>query len=782
MKTIRVILIGQVQGVGFRPFVYRLATALQLAGWVKNQLGQVEIVAQGTPESLATFFDDLLNKAPPLAKPQIFSWEPIELPTLTGFQILSSERTEDAFIHVPPDYAPCQDCLTEFYEPADRRYRYPFINCTQCGPRFTIINNLPYDRPHTSMSGFPLCPDCQAEYDNPGDRRFHAEPVACPVCGPTLEFHHHSAPDLQGLLNLEGLKTEAALKACVQALQTGEIVVVKGIGGYHLMCDACNDGAVKRLRQRKPRPDKPLAVLFPDDQTSELASLKPFVVLAEHHVRLLREPMRPIVLVNRAPESHKDRGYLGMCTPLSREIAPCLSEVGIMLPCSPLHSLLMDAFGGPVVATSANISGEPILTEAAEVEKRLGHITEYFLHHNRPIVRPADDPVFRFIQGLPRPIRLGRGCAPLELTLPVELTQPTLAVGGQKKNTVALGWKNRVVISAPIGDLGSPRSQAVFEQVINDLQRLYQVKIERIVCDAHPDYSSSRWAKPTGLPLYKVYHHHAHATAVVGEADFIICSKRTRSARRTLQEPWLIFTWDGVGLGEDGTLWGGEALYGQPGQWQRVGTLRSFAPPGGDKASREPWRSALAVCWEIGYQWQGAENIADTVLLYQAWQKQFNCPRTSAVGRLFDAAAALTGLVQTASFEGQGPMILEAACQEVGKPVELPIHTNSKGIKEIDWAPLIPMLLDTRLSVSARAACFQASLAQSLRTLACLVRDEYGVTQIGLSGGVFQNRVLSEQVFSLLETAGFKVFMGSQLPVNDAALSFGQMIEVATSE
>ncbi len=751
MKTIRWVLIGQVQGVGFRPFVYRLATALRLSGWIKNQVGQVEIVAQGDSNRLAKFSHDLLDKAPPLAKPKIAFCESIEITVSNGFQILSSERTENAFIHIPPDYAPCEDCLKEFYNPADRRYYYPFINCTQCGPRFTIIKRLPYDRLNTSMSHFPLCPDCQAEYENPGVRRFHAEPVACPVCGPMLEFRH----DKIGIKN-----TEAALDTCVQMLHAGEIVAIKGIGGYHLICDACNDEAVKRLRKLKLRPHKPLAVLFPDDHSSDLFHLN--VVLEKHHIELLRDTTRPIVLVNRRANSS-----------LSAEIAPGLTEVGVMLPCSPLHFLLMDAFGSPLVATSANVSGEPILTEAAEVEKRLGHITTYFLHNNRPIVRPADDSVFRFIQGIPRPIRLGRGCTPLELTLPFELAQPTLAVGGQKKNTIALGWQNRIVISAHIGDLGSPRSQKIFEQVIDDLQCLYGVKAERVVCDAHPNYSSSRWAKQSSLPVYPVFHHHAHAAAIAGEFHS--------------PTPWLIFTWDGVGLGEDGKLWGGEAFYGSPSNWQRVGTLRSFSPPGADKAGREPWRSALATCWEIGCHWK--EDIANYDLLHHAWKRQINCPPTSAIGRLFDAAAALTGLVQSASFEGQGPMMLEAACQEIPSLkrnpmlINLPIHTHLEGVMEIDWEPLIPLLLDSYQPVSVRATCFHNSLAQSLLNLANRFRDKYGMIQIGLSGGVFQNRVLCEQVFSLLSNAeGFQVFLGEKIPCNDAALSFGQIIEIAAMD
>ncbi|MDM8560326.1 carbamoyltransferase HypF [Candidatus Parabeggiatoa sp. HSG14] len=791
MKTFRWLLIGQVQGVGFRPFIYRLAMMFQLSGWVKNQLGQVEIVAQGNLEFLEKFSHDLLNKAPPLAKPKILLFESIELKPLNEFQILSSERTENAIIHVPPDYAPCQDCLAEFSDPSERRYQYPFINCTQCGPRFTIIESLPYDRQNTSMFNFPLCPDCQAEYENPNDRRFHAEPIACPICGPWFEFY--SVQNTQYLPKLKGLK------ACVEALRVGEIVAVKGVGGYHLMCDACNDEAIKQLRKLKPRPHKPLAVLCPDDDTHELSNLKPFVTLEKHHIQFLRDPMRPIVMVNQSKNS-----------PLSYQIAPGLADVGVMLPCSPLHVLLINTFGNPLVATSANVSGEPILTEAVEVEKRLGLMTKKCLHHNRPIVRPADDPVFRFIQGSPRPFRLGRGCTPKELTLPFELAQPTLAVGGHKKNTIALGFQNRVVISAHIGDLGSPRSQAVFEQVINDLQCLYNVQAKRVVCDAHSQYNSSRWAAKSGLPLYKVYHHHAHAAAVMGEfysfqkeSQYTLKSspkKKTITGNRL--ESWLIFTWDGVGLGEDGTLWGGEAFYGQPGQWQRVGTIRSFAPPGADKAGREPWRSALAVCWETGHHWAEAEKIVtDYDLLQQAWKRQLNCPRTSAVGRLFDAAAALTGLVQKASFEGQGPMMLESVVSyqlslsnnpihenpitndslSIKKylKIDLPIHTNSDDVKEIDWEPLIPMLLDTHESVPSKAACFHASLAHSLRDLACLIREEYGVTQIGLSGGVFQNRVLCESVFSLLHASNFNVFLGEQLPANDAALSFGQMIEMS---
>ena len=720
LNTKRWILTGQVQGVGFRPFVYRLATSLKLSGWVKNQLGQVEIVTRGNSETLNKFEQLLLEQAPPVSNPKIIVCESVELSVSTGFQIVTSEATENAFIQVPPDYAPCDDCLAEFYDPNDRRYLYPFINCTQCGPRFTIIKSLPYDRPNTSMVNFPLCPDCQIEYENPNDRRFHAEPVACPVCGPNIN---------------------QAINSYVQVLQTGKIIAVKGIGGYHLICDATNDEAVKKLRKLKPRPDKPLAVLFPNN-TEILAN---YIDL--QYIQFLRNTTRPIVLVQQTKNS-----------PLSKEIAPKLTEIGAMLPCNPLHFLLLDQFKKPVVATSANISGEPILTEAKEVEQRLGHITSHFLHHNRPIVRPADDSVFRFIQNKQRPIRLGRGYSPLELTLPFSLVKPTLAVGGQQKNTIALGWENRVVISSHIGDLGSPRSQIIFEQILSDLQRLYRVQAEQIICDSHPNYNNSRWA--TGLPVHKVFHHHAHASAVVGEFYSI--------------KPWLVFSWDGVGLGEDNKLWGGEVFYGTAGNWQRVATLRPFKLPGGDKASREPWRSALAMCWEVNENW--SQELPNYDLLHHAWQRQINCPTTSAVGRLFDGASALLKLIHNASFEGQGPMLLEAVCKEQVEPILLPINENE--ILEIDWQPLIPMLLNSQKSVPERAACFHSSLAYSLYNLAKIFHTKYGVSQIGLSGGVFQNKVLSEQVFSLLETDNFQVFLGEKLPCNDAGLSFGQIVEV----
>ena len=737
---------GRVQGVGFRPFVFRLAHRLGLRGGVRNEAGTVEIFVQGAPPALLNFESALLLEAPPLARPVISSSAAVELQSLDSFEILPSSEASPAHVHVPPDYFACDDCLRELHDPDNRRYRYPFINCTQCGPRYTLIRKLPYDRPNTTMSDFTMCPECRQEYENPLDRRFHAEPVACPACGPALHFATPAGADIRD--NASALAQTAAV------LRAGKIVAVKGIGGYHLMCDARNDIAVARLRTKKPRPHKPLAVMFPARGADGLDAVRAVAELTPEHERCLRDPARPIVLVRK-----KAHG------PLSPRIAPGLKEIGVMLPYSPLHHLLLQDFDGPLVATSANVSGEPVLTDNNEVDQRLLHVAEAFLHHNRPIQRPADDPVTRVIAGHARPLRHGRGSAPLELTLPFTLAKPVLAVGGHMKNTVALAWNDRVVVSPHIGDLDAPRSLAVFEQVIADLQALYGVRAQVILSDAHPVYVSSRWAKRAGLPVLPVLHHHAHAAALAGEHADV--------------ENWLVFAWDGVGYGADGTLWGGETLLGTAGRWRRIGSLRPFYLPGGEKAGREPWRSALSLCWETGIEWKHCPE--DPMLVHHAWQRRLNCPQTTSAGRLFDAAAALTGLNHRSSYEGQAPMMLEAACVDDGvDAVPLPMACNREGIRETDWTPLLPFLMDEKRPVAERAAGFHASLAQALVAQANAAREEHGELTVGLGGGVFQNRVLTEQALGMLRRNGFDVRLAHQIPCNDAGISYGQVVEAGT--
>jgi hydrogenase maturation protein HypF len=744
---------GIVQGVGFRPFVYRLALEYGLHGWVRNRSGQVEIVAAGKAECLQAFGRDLIAAAPAIARPRIARVDTAAAPAVQGFRIVDSERADQADIHVPPDYFVCPDCLAELGSRADRRYRYPFINCTQCGPRYTLIQALPYDRQNTSMAAFRLCSDCLREYRDPGDRRFHAEPLACPVCGPKLDFRSRQ---------LDTCDAEVALAACVGALRAGKVVAVKGVGGYHLMCDAGNAAAVEQLRRRKPRPHKPLAVMCAD--TPDLTELRRIAVLTADEEALLRSPARPIVLARKIAGSA-----------IAERIAPGLGEVGLMLPYSPLHHLLLSDFGGTLVATSANVSGEPVMTESEAVESRLDGVAQAFLHHDRPIVRPADDPVFRTLRGKPRPLRIGRGCAPLELRLPDELPHPVLAVGGHLKNTLCLAWGRRAVVSPHIGDMGTPRSLEVFEQVGADLQKLYGVEAEALVCDLHPGYATARWARRQPLPCFEVQHHAAHASALAGEQD------------GAPPGDCLVFTWDGVGYGADGTLWGGEALLGRPGRWKRVASMRPFRLPGGDRAGREPWRSAVALAWETGSEHGAREIMARALsrarataaypLLRQAWERGMNMPSSTAAGRLFDAAAALTGLCYTASFEGQGPMYLEARATQAAAPLSLPLHRDAEGLLRGDWRTLIEGMMDGARPVAERAALFHSSLADLLVRQALAVRERHGFRYVGLTGGVFQNRCLTEACVAGLGRHGIEVRLCERLPANDAGISFGQVVE-----
>ncbi len=746
----QITLSGVVQGVGFRPFVYRHALTHKLQGWVLNSSGRVEAHVQGRSDDLEAFLETLLDSAPGLSRPQLESVEDAEYLEFPDFQILPSRAEGHADIHLPADLFTCDECLAELNDRTNRRYRYPFINCTQCGPRYTLIESLPYDRPNTSMSGFPLCKACNDEYTDPLDRRYHAEPVACIECGPALTFHQPGKDPVTG--------NEPALEASLNALTAQKVLAIKGIGGYHLVCDARSNSAIEFLRKNKPRPHKPLAVMFPAPAGDPLVVVRQYLLPADIHAQLLISHARPIVLTPKHPDND-----------LSEAIAPGLNEVGAMLPYSPLHHTLLNDFGTPLVATSANISGEPVLTENNDIEQRLAHVSHAFLHHDRHIVRPADDPVIRVINKQAAQIRQGRGLAPVEIELPFSLDTAVLAVGAQMKNTIALAWDNRVVVSPHIGEMDTPRSLQTFEQCISDLQDLYQVRAEQIVCDAHPGFTPSRWAQQQGLPITKVYHHHAHASAAYLEALL----------HDSDLDQMLVFTWDGVGLGPDGTLWGGEALLGKPAQWQQVGSFRGFKLPGGERAGREPWRSAAGICWESGHECSLIE--ASDPLLFRFWQQEQNAPRTSAVGRLFDAASALTGVCINSSFEGQGPMLLEACAARYENRDDLQVTaldlSVANGIYISDWSALIPMLSDTSVSVNERAAGFHYSMAQTLLEQAKVQREQTGVNAIGLSGGVFQNCVLTERCIDLLNDNGFQVNLPSLVPVNDAGISFGQIID-----
>lgn len=735
---------GRVQGVGFRPLVRRLAHSHGLAGWVRNGSGLVEVLAQGRPERLDAFERALLAAPPPCAPRLLTRRETLAAP-LAGFRIASSLPTAVSAVAVPPDQGICADCRRDIDDPGNRRYRYPFTHCTACGPRFSAATALPFDREHTTLAGFPPCSDCQREYDDPTDRRHHAQMIACPACGPRLSFRAASGAVAEG---------EAALAATVAQLRSGAIVAVRGNSGYHLLTPA-TDEAIARLRQRKSRPDKPLALMFPYGASAP--ALSACVAGDGRHDAALNDPARPIVLIERRPDS-----------PLPDSLAPDLTSVGVMLPYSPLHHLLLKDFGAPLVVTSANPPGQPVLTDAEEVEGYLAGVANAWLHHDRPIRQPAEDPVWRIIGGRPRVLRPGRGDAPIEARLPFTLREPLLAVGGQQKSTVALAFDRRVVVSPQTGRLDNPRALARFEAMIADLQALYHIDARRVACDAHPGYASHRWAHASGLAVTEVQHHAAHAAIV--SADDAMC------------KAWLVFAWDGVGLGTDGTLWGGEALCGRAGDWRRVATFRPLRIAGGERIGRDPWRSALALCLGSDRDWPDCPGDPD--LLRHAWRRGINCVTTSAVGRLFDAAAALAAGVMTTTYEGQGPMILESlAAAAGGVPGEnaptLPLTVNAAGVLESDWRPLTGLLCNTALPPAQRASLFHETLAVALRDQARALRRRHGDLRIGLSGGVFQNRLLSERVIALLAAEGFVVRLPEAMPYNDAGLSYGQIIEAA---
>jgi len=524
---------------------------------------------------------------------------------------------------------------------------------------------------------------------------------------------------------------------------------VRGIGGYHLLCDARNETAVRRLRDRKRRPDKPLAVMFPQRGADGLDAAREELVIGAVEQGALSDPSRPIVLVPRRADGR-----------LAPSVAPGLGEIGAFLPYSPLHHLLLGEFAGPVVATSGNVSGEPVLTDPGEAEQRLSAVADAFLHHDRPIVRPADDSVVRIAAGQARPIRLGRGVAPLELELPAELPEPVLAVGGHLKLTVALAWGRRVVVSPHIGDMGTRRSELVFEQVARDLQRLYDVPARHWLCDAHPGYTTTRWVQSLGQPYSTVLHHHAHASALVVEHGLV--------------EPAIVFAWDGVGYGGDGTLWGGETFVGGPGAWQRRASLRSFRLPGGDKAGRSPWRSAAALSWEAGLDCPVP--VPDPIVR-AAWERGINAPLSSAAGRVFDAFAAIVLGVAESSFEGQGPMWLEACAEPVQRFPALPVEPDAQGVLRIDWVPLLEYCQDGRRSRGERAGAVHAALADAICRVAEAERARCGVAVAGLTGGVFQNRRLLELAAGGLERRGFRVLLPDRIPCNDGGLSYGQVAE-----
>ena len=771
-RRLRIEVHGAVQGVGFRPFVYRLAIELGLTGWVINDTRGVFIEVEGLEPNLHLFQERLVREAPPRAVIQKVDSLWLEPVGYERFEIRHSDAGGTKTVLVLPDIATCADCLKEISDPGDRRYGYPFTNCTNCGPRFTIIEALPYDRPNTTMRHFVMCPDCQAEYDQPINRRFHAQPNACPVCGPHLTLW-----SAQGEVLVQGDDAQV-LQQAASGLRQGLVVAVKGLGGFHLMVDARNADAVALLRQRKRRPHRPLALMARDlEQARTLCSI------SEEAEQLLTTPEAPILLLPRLSNA-----------PVADNVAPNNPNLGIMLPYTPLHHLLLHMLDFPVVATSGNLTDEPICTDEREALRRLGGVADLFLVHNRPITRHADDSIVWIVDKQAQLLRRARGYAPLPVTVARPL--PTiLGVGTHLKNTVALSVGPHVFISQHIGDLETLEAIIAFERVIADFLRLYEAKPVAIAHDLHPDYVSTRWAQEalrTGhianlpvaaeeLKLVAVQHHHAHLAACLAE------NKVSGSA--------LGVTWDGTGYGTDGTVCGGEFLLGDSADFVRVAHLRPFRLLGGEAAVLEPCRVAVALLWEVLGEdvWERDDlaplrefSMSQRGLLAQMLQRGVNAPVTTSVGRLFDGVAALVGLHQRVTFEGQAAMALEFAADpsvQEAYPFLLEEHRDREGGAALskwilDWRPLLVALLDDlqrKVPAGIMAARFHNALVEGIVAVA----RQVGHARVILSGGCFQNRWLTERGTAALRRAGFEVLLHRHVPPNDGCVSLGQVMVAA---
>lgn len=799
-RRLRLLVRGAVQGVGFRPFVYHLARELQLAGWVQNSAEGVWIEVEGIDTSLDSFLLRLSEERP--ERSHIQSLEPRWLSPVNhaGFHILDSDPLGPKSAVVQADIATCPECLAEVLDPRNRRYLYPFTNCTHCGPRFSIIESLPYDRGNTSMREFTMCRECRAEYETPSDRRFHAQPNACPACGPHLQLWDAQGHKLQ--------ERHDALLAAAAAIREGRIVAIKGLGGFHLVTSAHRDLSVTMLRERKRREEKPFALLMPS-----LDCVLAYCRVSHLESRLLRSPEAPIVLLERLDP----RDGAGEPERLSGQIAPGNPNLGVMLPSTPLHHLLMRELCFPVIATSGNLSEEPICTDELEALRRLHGIADLFLTHNRKIIRHMDDSIVRVILGREMMLRRARGYAPLPIQVPpiqgglgistepppielskVELsvlTEPPalpirvlaspetgaqrkmLAMGAHQKNAIAFSLGPNVFISQHLGDLDSGETLNAFQRATDDLARLYQTVPDLVIADAHPDYTSSREAVKLatrfGARFLQVQHHEAHVLACMAENE--------------LKPPVLGVAWDGTGYGTDGTIWGGEFFHITEQKCERIAHLRTFPLPGGEQAAREPRRSALGLCFALARQETDPPrektgfSPTEARVLTQMLAKRINCPLTSSIGRLFDAVASLVGLRQLCRFEGQAAMELEFAASaslnaEQGYNLGI-IESATPQPKTwiVDWEPLVRELLadvQARTAVPVMSARFHRGLADAITGIA----QRLPVRQVVLSGGCFQNRVLTELTVKGLRDAGLAPYWHQRVPPNDGGICLGQIV------
>jgi hydrogenase maturation protein HypF len=753
-RRLRVDVHGVVQGVGFRPFVYTTAAALGLAGSVRNDSAGAVIEVEGDTADVNEFLARLRDQPPPLAVIESLDTQNIPVTGGTGFTIADTSRTDGGRTLTSPDVAMCADCAAEQRDPTDRRYRHAFVNCTNCGPRFTIIRSLPYDRASTTMAAFATCADCASEYHDPADRRFHAQPVCCPNCGPTLTYRDGSARTLDG---------ESGLREARRLLRTGGVLAVKGIGGYHLACDAGNEHAVTLLRTRKRRGDKPFAVMVPD-----LATARSVVDVDDLSARMLSGPQRPIVLMPR-----------GSGAAVADSVAPHNPDLGVLLAYAPLHPLLFglpgDEPGPPVlVMTSGNLAGEPICFTDDDALERLSHLADGWLMHDRAILVPCDDSVMRVVCDVELPIRRSRGYAPLPIALPVSVP-PTLAVGADLKNTMAVADGKYAWLSQHIGDMDDLATLSAFDSAQQHLQELTAVAPQVLVADAHPLYRSTAWANrnAAGRPVRTVQHHHGHIAAVMAEHGLDGSSEV------------LGFAFDGTGYGTDGAVWGGEVMLANYKGFQRLAQLKYVPLAGGDISVLRPYRMALAHLWAAGIAWE--PDLAPVAACPPAEQKAiahqletgFGCVPTSSMGRLFDAVSALAGVRQVVAYEAQAAIELEGLSRDIDCGASAYTFRVDRGEATtlINQAPVLDAVVrDRRAGVAAGVigARFHRAVADLIVDLAC---EEGGTSQtVALSGGVFQNALLLELTLTGLHARGIHVITHRCVPPNDGGIALGQLL------
>jgi len=747
-RRIRLRFSGIVQGVGFRPFIYRLPVEHGLVGWVRNRHDGVVVEVEGPPDSLERFLADVEKKRPPRAEVAEITAEEIPAGGERDFRILLSDKEGAKSVRIPPDIATCPDCLRELFDPGDRRFRYPFINCTNCGPRLTIIQDVPYDRANTSMACFPLCPRCRSEYENPADRRFHAEPNACPDCGPRLE-----------LLDGGGNRLNAAdpLGRAVEALRCGWVLALKGLGGFHLAVDATNDEAVRRLRARKFREEKPLALMVRDLETAARVA-----ELGEEEVDLILSHERPIVLA-------KKKAGAG----LSEAVAPGVPNQGIMLPYTPLHHLLLQEPLRVLVMTSANQADEPICIGNREAVERLRGIADFFLVHNRDILVRCDDSVATVVAGRKRFSRRSRGFAPKPLVLRQSYPD-VLALGPQMKTTVCILKGRLAYLSPHIGDMETPQARDFHRRSIVLMQKIADCRPGIVACDMHPAYFTTLEARGLkDVRVVPVQHHHAHIVSCMAENG--------------LSGDVIGLAMDGTGYGSDGTAWGGEFLVATEDAFARVGHLKTFLLPGGEKAVREPWRTGVSLLREVfPDRWREVAERLELLPEKESgrWMERilsagFNSPPTSSLGRVFDGTATILGLHRRVSFEGQAAMGLEAVAGEKnGLPYPFDILEGENGLV-LDLFPAVRALvvaLERGVSVEEVSRSFHTTVVEALTATAVEIRRRTGLNRVALSGGCFQNRILLEGCLEELGGSGFEVFSHEQVPTNDGGVSLGQAV------